>query len=274
MVEPPPDDGPWDYLHLNSIDVDLDGDLLLSARHTDTIYKVDRESGDILWRLGGAGSDYEVADDAVFHRQHDARRLADGTLSLFDNATDDPESPLQPRGLVFRLDESAGTAELVRELAPPRRINSSSQGNVAVSENGEAVIGWGSANLVTGYEASGSVTFDASMPAGFSSYRAFRAPWQGRPLDAPYVTVKSDALGALTAWVSWNGSTQVAEWELLAGTDEASLAPVERVPKDGFETAIAVPDGAAMVAIRALDADGAPLATSRAVTTDGVADGS
>jgi hypothetical protein len=73
--------------------------------------------------------------------------------------------------------------------------------------------------------------------------------------------------------VSWNGSTEVAEWELLTGTDEASLAPVERVPKDGFETAVTIPDGAAAVAVRALDARGAPLGTSRAVVPDAVADG-
>ena len=152
-VEPPPDEGPWDYLHLNSIALDHDGGLLLSARHTDTIYKVDRQSGRIVWRLGGERSDFELPVGAVFRQQHDARRLADGTLSLFDDATKDAEADAQPRGLVFRLDEAAGTAELVRELAPPRPINASSQGNLAISGDGHATIGWGSANLITGYDA-------------------------------------------------------------------------------------------------------------------------
>jgi hypothetical protein len=261
-VEPLPEEGPWDYLHLNSIGLDHDGNLLLSARHTDTVYKVDRQGGQIVWRLGGERSDFELPEEAVFRQQHDARRLADGTLSLFDNATKDPGAAEQPRGLVFRLDEEAGTAELVRELVPPRSINASSQGNLAIGDHGQAIIGWGSANLITGYDGSGAVTFDAAMPPGFSSYRAYRAPWQGRPLDAPYLAVERDESGAPTAWVSWNGSTEVAEWELLAGDDEATLRPVERVAPEGFEAGIAVPTGADVVAVRALDATGAHLATS------------
>ena len=47
-VEPIPDEGPWDYVHFNSIALDRDGDLLLSARHTDTVYKVSRETGAIV----------------------------------------------------------------------------------------------------------------------------------------------------------------------------------------------------------------------------------
>ena len=267
-VEPPPEEGPWDYLHLNSIELDDDGGLLLSARHTDTIYKVDRQSGRIVWRLGGERSDFELPDEAVFRQQHDARRLADGTLSLFDNATKDAEADSQPRGLVFRLDEAAGTAELVRELAPPRPINASSQGNLAIGTDGRATIGWGSANLITAYDASGSTTFDAAMPPGFSSYRAYRAPWRGLPSDAPHLRVEPDDSGAPMAWVSWNGSTEVAEWELLAGADEATLRPVERVAREGFEAGIAVPAGAEVVAVRALDTTGAHLGTSLPVPVE------
>jgi hypothetical protein len=268
-VEPLPEEGAWDYLHLNSIAVDHDGDLLLSARHTDTVYKVDRESGDIVWRLGGERSDFELPDEAVFRQQHDARRLADGSLSLLDNATNDPEASLPPRGLVFRLEVETGTAELLRELAPPVSINASSQGNATIDDDGQTTIGWGSANLITGYDASGSVTFDAAMPPGFSSYRAYRAPWEGRPADAPYVRVARDDAAAFMAWVSWNGSTEVAAWELLAGADESSLEPVERVTREGFEAGIGVPDGAGVVAVRALDGLGETLATSLAVPVEG-----
>ncbi len=173
--EPAPEEGPWDYLHFNSIDRDLDGDLLLSARHTDALYRVSRRTGDIVWRLGGKGSDFELPEDVVFRKQHDARRHEDGTISLFDNATKDPEDTVRPRGLVLRLDEAARTVELVRQLVPPHDIVSSSQGNLSVAADGSATIGWGSANLVTGYDAAGEVVFDAAMPDGFSSYRAYRA---------------------------------------------------------------------------------------------------
>jgi hypothetical protein len=75
----------WDYVHLNSIDVDLDGNLLVSSRNTHTVYKIDRRSGEIIWRLGGKHSDFAMGAGATFAWQHDPRRQADGTLTIFDN---------------------------------------------------------------------------------------------------------------------------------------------------------------------------------------------
>jgi hypothetical protein len=262
-VEPVPEEGPWDYLHFNSIDSAPDGDLILSARHTDAIYKVSRATGEIVWRLGGTASDFEMAPEAIFRKQHDARWLPDSTISLFDNSTkqsDDPEA--RPRGLVLRLDVAAGTAEVVRELLPPRQVDSSSQGNLTVEEDGRATIGWGSTYIVTGYDAAGEVTWDGAMPPGFTSYRAYRAPWEGRPLDDPLVAVEADEDGESTAWVSWNGATEVAAWELLAGDDPDQLESAEPVEADGFESALPVPDRAAVIVVRALDADGEALGVS------------
>jgi hypothetical protein len=265
-VEPAPDEGPWDYLHLNSIDQGPGGDLLLSARHTDALYRVSRESGQIVWRLGGTRSDFELPDDAVFHKQHDARWLPDGTISLFDNSTkerDDPEA--RPRGIVLAIDEEAGTAELVRELLPPRAVDSSSQGNLDIDDDGSATIGWGSGNLVTGYDSAGKVTWDGAMPPGFSSYRAHRADWHGQPLDDPLVSVVADEPGSIAAWVSWNGATEVASWELLGGVDADDLEPVVTAAADGFETALDVPADAAVIEVRALAADGAEIGRSAAL---------
>ena len=75
----------WDYVHLNSIGVDRDENLLVSSRNTHTIYKLDRRSGAIMWRLGGKRSDFAIEPAAVFAWQHDARRQPDGTITLFDN---------------------------------------------------------------------------------------------------------------------------------------------------------------------------------------------
>src|ERR1700677_569733 len=48
----------WDFFHINSVDLDGDGNLLVSSRSMQTIYKLDR-TGRILWRLGGKPSDFE-----------------------------------------------------------------------------------------------------------------------------------------------------------------------------------------------------------------------
>jgi hypothetical protein len=274
-VEPVPADGPWDWIHLNAIAVEPGGDLLLSARHTDTIYRIDRRSGDVRWRLGGGRSDFELPAAARFAAQHDVRRLADGTLSLFDNGTKDPKAtePVS-RGLVLRLDEAARTASIVRELRPPHPSVSSSQGNLTVRADGTAFIGWGSSRFLTGYAADGSVAVDAAMPEGWSSYRAYRTRWRGDPTDQPIVAITVETPGPTTAWASWNGATRVARWQLLASAqNDAPAAVGPSVPRAGFETALAVPPDAVRVAVRALDRSGRTLATSRSVPVAGTASG-
>jgi hypothetical protein len=273
--EPVPEEGPWDWIHFNAIDLEPNGDLLLSARHTDAIYRIDRRTGEVRWRLGGRRSDFGLPDAARFVAQHDIRRLGDGTVSLFDNGTKDPKATQQvSRGLVLRLDERAMTADVVRELRPPHPSVSSSQGNLTVRPDGSAFIGWGSARYATGYGPDGSVRLDASMPEGWSSYRAYRTPWRGDPADQPIVAAGRDPAGDVTAWVSWNGATRVAGWQLLAGPAGDDLSAVgQPVPRDGFETALRVPADATRVAARALDRRGRVLGTSRTalVATAGVA---
>jgi hypothetical protein len=59
---PPPEDPaePFDYFHINSIEVDTDGNLIISARKTSATYKIDRKSGEVLWRLDGKRGDFEM----------------------------------------------------------------------------------------------------------------------------------------------------------------------------------------------------------------------
>src|SRR5581483_5676607 len=121
-----PSDGVWDYLHLNSAD-EIDAEsLLLSSRHTCALYKVDRASGDIVWRLGGKRSDFTMGDGTQFEFQHDARSQPDGTISVFDDGAYSPTLPSEPlpservsRAVLLRLDTTAMTAELVRAAANP-----------------------------------------------------------------------------------------------------------------------------------------------------------
>lgn len=122
-----------DYAHLNSVDVMQDGNLLLSFRHTSQVMKVDRQTGAVLWRLGGPRSDFTFPDDELGGpcAQHTARELANGDIQIFDNGskvtptTLDPmcPDPADPTGdrvqrpstrvTVYRLDETAMTAQLV-----------------------------------------------------------------------------------------------------------------------------------------------------------------
>jgi hypothetical protein len=69
----------------------------------------------------------------------------------------------------------------------------------------------------------------------------------------------------VTIHASWNGATEVARWQVLAGADAASLRPAASAPRRGFETRLAVGGDATTFAVRALGRDGRVLATSAPV---------
>lgn len=103
---------------------------------------------------------------------------------------------------------------------------------------------------------------DVSAP----TYRAFRAPWTGTPFYRPAVASVKDKGHLVTVYASWNGDTQVASWQVLAGSSASSMHRVGRpVSKSGFETKITVSTTARLVAVQARNASGKVLATSPAV---------
>ena len=263
----PDNEDAFDYFHINSIDVDTDGNLLVSARRTSAVYKIDRESGEVIWRLGGLKSDFAMGEGAGFAFQHDARRRPDGTISLFDNRGEGMDEP--SRGIVLELDEDAMTANLVREYIHPTETFAIFQGNVQTLPNGNAFVGWGSAPYISEFSREGDLLFDARFPRESESYRAFRAPWEGRPRDAPAVAAESGPEGRVTLYASWNGATEVAAWEALAGPEPDALEPVGSAPRQGFETAVSFTTDEPYVAARAMDRSGRALGTSEAAMPGG-----
>ena len=263
--EPPQDPStPLDYFHINSIDIDFDGDLLISAKGTSAVYKVDRESGEILWRLGGKNTDFDMGEGTSFAYQHDARRQSDGTITIFDNAAP-PQVREQSRGIVVDLDMNGMSATLVREYTHPNKLLSTSQGNVQHLPNGNVYVGWGSAPYFSEFSEGGELLFDARFVGEAQSYRAFRLAWSGHPSDDPAVAVERGADDKVTLYVSWNGATEVATWQVLAGPDPDELEPVGTAPWRGFETTVAVRTAEPYVAVQAKSASGRVLGTTKAV---------
>jgi hypothetical protein len=260
-------DGTVDYFHLNSIGVAPDGDLIVSSRHTATVYKLDRKTGDVVWRLGGKRSDFTFAPEAQFWFQHDARMHADGTMSLFDNGATGPgpaavEAATRP--LRLHLDTSAMTAELVQVFVPRSPRFATAMGNLQLLPDGGAFVGWGTAGGFTEFAPDGSVRLDGRFGDKSISYRIFRLPWTGRPATKPSVVLQRDASGT-TAFASWNGSTAVSFWELRTGLRAGALAQRVRVPRMGFETAIRTAANSGYVAVAALDASRSELGSTRPI---------
>ncbi len=227
----------YDYFHINSVDEDVDGNLLISARNTHAIYKVSRKTGAVLWRLGGKKSDFTMAAGTRFAWQHDARRLSDGTISLFDNQADPPLAK-ESRGLVLRLDTQHRRVQLVRSYTHPTGLLSGSQGNLQLLADGHAIVGWGANPTVTEFGQDRRVLLDARFKRGADSYRAYRFTWSGHPHDRPALAVRTDRRGRVTAYASWNGATDVARWQMLAGPDAQHLREVATVTRKGFETRV------------------------------------
>jgi hypothetical protein len=230
---------PWDYFHVNAVDVDADGHLLVSARNTWAVYKVHRRTGKVLWRLGGKRSDFALGTGARFAWQHDARSHDGGrVISIFDNGE------TRSRGLVLEL--SGRRAAVVREYIHDPALHAHKLGSVQLLANGDVLVGWGTDPHFTEYGHRGAVRLDATLPHGGENYRTLRFPWTGRPREKPRAVVH----GA-TVYASWNGATEVAAWRIEPG------GPTVR--RTGFETALPLRAGHVV----ALDARGRALGSYR-----------
>jgi hypothetical protein len=264
LYEPAPDlAAAFDYFHINSIDVYDEDHLLISARRTCAVYKVDRKTGEVIWRLGGEHSDFKMGAGVRTALQHDARRNSDGTITIFDNGNVNRVD--QSRGLVVEVDEDKMSATLVREYTHPDRVLSDTQGNVQVLPNGNVFVGWGSAPYFSEFNHHGELLFHAAFPAEGETYRAFRFPWRGQPEDRPAVVAEAGLDDRVTIYVSWNGATEVDTWQVLAGGDPDKLEPAGSAPRKGFETAVTLHASEPYVAVEARDRSGRVLGTSEAV---------
>ena len=262
---------PWDWFHLNSVDPQSDGRVLISARSMWAAYELDERSNQILWQLGGEHPSFAMGPGTETAWQHDARLQPNGTITMFDNGSN-PRIHYQSRGVRVAIDTRRKTESLVRVYTHPGTpLLADSQGDVQTLPDGNLVLGWGAIPSVSEFSPSGALLFDAHLPPGTSSYRAFRFPWSGHPLWAPAASARVLATEDETAvYASWNGATGVASWRVLAGEDPGSMTAQATVRDSGFETTVTYPESyyehkREYVAVQALDAKGAVLATSPAV---------
>jgi Arylsulfotransferase (ASST) len=262
---------PWDWFHLNSIDPEPDGDLLISGRSTWAAYQLQAGSGNILWRLGGTRSSFALGPGTETAWQHDARMHADGTVTMFDDGST-PRIHYQSRGVRMAIDTTGHTAHLVAAYPHPGSpLLADSQGNLQVLADANLLIGWGAVPSVSELSDSGKLLFDAHLSPGLSSYRAFRFRWSGQPLWPPAASARVLSTGDSTAvFASWNGATDVASWRVLAGADPDALTAQATMPNSGFESTVSFPDTypehkVEYVAVQALDAAGHLLGTSATV---------
>ncbi len=195
-----------DPFHCNAIEIDPDGNILVSIRYLCAIIKINVVTGDIIWQLGGNKNQFNIVDDPIgFYYQHSIRRLPNGDITLFDNGNF--HSPRFSRAVEYKLDDVNMTATLVWQYTENERIFGEAMGYVQRLPNGNTFIGWGYLDnqvgpAVTEVTPDGSVVFEMSMPYNVFSYRAYRLPFLF--ITSP---TSNDTLSAeRTATLRWESS--------------------------------------------------------------------
>jgi len=255
---------PYDYFHINSIQQATDGNLILSARNTWAVYKISDQTGAIIWTLNGKHSSFKMGPNASFAFQHDARLQANNLITLFDDGAGPPVVHKQSRGLVLRLDTKHMKATLVAQYEHRPALLSGFEGSMQPQPNGDEFVGWGQQPNFTEFNARGQTVFDARFVGPNLTYRAYRFRWSGTPAKFPVAAARVSGR-TTTAYVSWNGATNLAKWRILAGTSAESLHVVATSRMQGFETSTRIPSGKRYLSAQALDAQGRVLATSDTV---------
>ena len=207
------------FPHMNAIDVDDDGHILLSSRHLSEVSKINRQTGEFIWRLGGPKNQFTFLNDDLngFKNQHAVLSLGNNRYTVFDNGT--ARHPQVSRGVEYVLDPDKMTATLVWEYRnPPGTGYSHYMGNHQRLPNGNSLINWAvfGRPKTTEVTAHGQVVYEMDWTTPDECYRAFRFPWDG-VVAKPHLIVEP-AGDAVFLLFNKFGDHNVAYYNIYGGT--------------------------------------------------------
>ncbi|KAI7155803.1 hypothetical protein KC349_g6743 [Hortaea werneckii] len=264
---------PWDYFHLNSIDKNIDGDYLISARHVSAIYKLSGKDGSIMWQMGGNAPTINTTN-FLFAYQHHARWQSENethsVISFYDNGSNTFNTTNEfSHGWIIEIDHTTGQATMIKEFSAPEPeggLLSGSQGNMQVLPNGGAHIGWGEHSYFSEHLPDGECVqygIVAQRPSNVMIYRSNKYNWTAQPLTKPALWTYSWMGENLVSFVSWNGATEVRTWDFYTGnSSNGPWTYAGNASKSGFETEYHSPAFAEWSYAEAFDGNGRALETS------------
>lgn len=178
-----------DYVHMNSVDLDYDGHILLSSRHLSECTKIHRQTGEIIWRLGGRNNQFNfINDPEQISYQHDFRPVPGkpGHYTLFDNGNQ--KDPKYSRVVEYRIDPVAMSAEKIWEYRHDPDRYSRLMGNAQLLPNGNMVVNWGGSDLpkITELSPDSTILYEADFSEEMYNYRTFRFACD-YVMEAPYL---------------------------------------------------------------------------------------
>lgn len=240
----------WDWFHLNSVAKDDRGNYLISARYLPSLVYISGTTGEILWTLGGKSSNFTDLSEGratdIFGQHSATWQDNYQSILLYDNHGNNWNHTIPSRAVKLSVDQSRYETKLIAEAYHPQGYITQSQGSVQQLPNGNIFVGYGFAGAMTEFTPDGKdvvcdwqyAPLHFGAEGGFSpgliqSYRVFKMPWKGYPLQPPDVDVDEDGTfvhghesedenGGEDAgpafYVSWNGATEQRTW-VLEGTD-------------------------------------------------------
>lgn len=179
-----------DYVHGNSIEIVSDTSLLLSCRNMNEITNINRNTGEIIWRLGGKNNMFDmISFPDTFCMQHSIRLMPDGVnISLFDNGNCHYPEPYSS-AVEYHINESTMTIEMLDQIRNEPDIFGEFMGNVQHLQNGSTIIGWGTGvPSVSEYNSEGDKLLEMSFP--YANYRAFKFDWESTVFETNVEEVK------------------------------------------------------------------------------------
>lgn len=247
-----------DPVHGNAMEREADGNLLLSSRNMSEITKINLETGDIIWRMGGENNQFAFINDNIpqnFSHQHDIRRTANGNVTLFNNGVGLPIQ--QSSAKEYQLDEINMTATLVWLYEHPKvgleYVYGTGSGSVQRLDNGNTLISWGktinSNTEIPNYtevDVNNNITWEFRFNDGLQrGYRVHRYIWQ--PCEVPnssQIIIKN--ITPYDAKIDWNDVKNAETYDIeyrklgnqnwkLKNTDKSSKKLINLKPETTYE---------------------------------------
>ena len=240
-----------DYAHINSIHVDSDTTLVISSRHLDEITKINRISGEIIWRFGGLNNQFLFINDTATHgslltpfcHQHDARILENGNLTFFDNGNN--KNAQYSRMVEYELDETNLIATLVWEYIDDTDDFCNWMGNAQRLSNNNTIGTWNYKSDSTSiievkedctkvFELAFKDSFNINgNKLGVASYRAYRHNWNGKA-DRPYLWLDSTNNFLRLNFVQF-GDSDTLKYFIYQGTNTNALQKIDSTQNNYYE---------------------------------------
>ena len=166
-----------DYVHFNSLEQDTDSSIIVSSRKMNELTRINLNTGDIIWRLGGKNNQFVLRNfDRAFSGQHSIRKRNDSVYTIYDNGLE--LNPMYSMGVEFFLDQDSLVASALREFRHDPEIYAPIMGNVQNLPNGNTLVNWGG-NSFTEYNPQSEVVHEGEfLNCEIPAYTVYKYAWK------------------------------------------------------------------------------------------------